>query len=536
MPAFSEEKKKDEGTFDSIEALVEIMKEKGVINNEEAEKFIEKYKKEQLSSRQNATVITVIPEGREKEYLEKATKEIVEGAKKDVITVKKEMDNTTEQLLTRQRTTERKVAALEERLTDEVDPQLKQSDWAQRIRWGGDVRVRYRAQYFDKDNGPVYKRNESLDLYNVTIDDDKMQYRVRLAVEAKVNDGKKSKMGQVDAVVRIATGNQNNPVSTNNMLGNYSLGNGVVCDQAFLRWAYQPKKPWGNNTPEFKITAGRIPNPFFHTEMVWDNDLSFEGVAINLNSNKSTKNPWNAFLNLGFFPLQWESESSKDKWLLGGQGGLEFRRERGISAKLGVAYYDFVHTVGKPNQPGYPHENDFTAPLFLQHGNSVFNIAVASDPYLWALASKYQELNITGILDLAYWSPYHIILGGDFVTNLGFDRAQVERLTGTSVKKETNGYQVDLMVGYPEIRNAGEWNGMVAYRYLGADATVDAFTDSDMHLGGTNYKGWILGGELGIFQNVWLKARYCSSDEISTPFGEGPVSTDIFFFDINARY
>jgi hypothetical protein len=70
------------------------------------------------------------------------------------------------------------------------------------------------------------------------------------------------------------------------------------------------------------------------------------------------------------------------------------------------------------------------------------------------------------------------------------------------------------------------------YKYLEADAVVDAFTDSDFHLGGTNAKGWILGVDIGLAKNYWIAAKWLTSNEVSGP----PLAIDVLQFDINARF
>ena len=96
----------------------------------------------------------------------------------------------------------------------------------------------------------------------------------------------------------------------------------------------------------------------------------------------------------------------------------------------------------------------------------------------------------------------------DYVSNLGFNQNDVNARTGTDVKKEMEGYQLGLTVGYPTVQNFAEWKGLLFYKYLGSDAVMDAFTDSDFHLGGTNAKGWIIGGDFGLTRNVWLSSRW----------------------------
>jgi hypothetical protein len=61
---------------------------------------------------------------------------------------------------------------------------------------------------------------------------------------------------------------------------------------------------------------------------------------------------------------------------------------------------------------------------------------------------------------------------------------------------------------------------------------MDAFTDSDFHLGGTNAKGWYLGTDFALRKNVWLALRWITANEISGP----PLAIDVLFFDLNARF
>jgi hypothetical protein len=67
---------------------------------------------------------------------------------------------------------------------------------------------------------------------------------------------------------------------------------------------------------------------------------------------------------------------------------------------------------------------------------------------------------------------------------------------------------------------------------LERDAVLDAFTDSDFNLGGTNAKGFVLGGSYGVEKNAWLTARWFSANEIDGP----PLSIDTLFLDLNVRF
>src|SRR5208282_4643701 len=100
--------------------------------------------------------------------------------------------------------------------------------------------------------------------------------------------------------------------------------------------------------------------------------------------------------------------------------------------KLGVAFYDYTNTRGIANSPAYPDEYDYTAPGFEQKGNTLFDIQPSGTTPIYALAANYRELDITGSFDIGFWNPIHVVLLGDYVNNLGFNRQSVERLTGVA--------------------------------------------------------------------------------------------------------
>jgi hypothetical protein len=91
---------------------------------------------------------------------------------------------------------------------------------------------------------------------------------------------------------------------------------------------------------------------------------------------------------------------------------------------------------------------------------------------------------------------------------------------------------VRAAVGMPNMLLKGDWQLSLAYRYLEADAVLDAFTDSDFHLGGTNNKGFIVGAQYGLSRNTWLSARWLSSREISGL----PLSINNFQLYFNAKF
>ena len=72
----------------------------------------------------------------------------------------------------------------------------------------------------------------------------------------------------------------------------------------------------------------------------------------------------------------------------------------------------------------------------------------------------------------------------------------------------------------------------VGNRYVESDAVIDGFCDSDFGGGGTNLKGFTVGGGLGLSSRVWLGLQWMSGDSIAGP----TFKDDIIQFDINAKF
>lgn len=479
--------KKDEEFYPTFndsrdpEYLIKRMKELEIITDDEAYELTRQYRTKYLSGAVSTTL-----ENKEKGYLERISKDVTAEVDKNIL------------------------------------PKIL-NNWTQRLKLSGDVRLRYEGDFFDAGNGDFYKPDNPGQLMNSKIDRNRFAVRARLGLEAKVSD-------EITAGIGLATGSSNNPVSTNSTLGDSLNKKNFLLDRAYLRWS---------PASSLSVWGGRFPNPWFYSNLVWDPDLNFEGIAIQYHPRLSST--WGLFFNGGAFPLQEVELSTRDKWLFGVQAGAEYQDKDKLTARLGAALYLYENTVGVVNPYGQT-VNDWTAPQFMQKGNTLMDINnVLNAASKMAYASRFKELNITGTVDLAYWHPVHITFLGDYVNNLGFDKGAVDARTGYNVKKETEGYQFGVAVGTQKIQKLWDWKASFYYKYLEADAVMDAFTDSDFNLGGTNAKGWIVGGDLGIARNTWLATRWISTNEITRTVnmsGEvaGPLAIDVFQFDVNVRF
>jgi hypothetical protein len=94
------------------------------------------------------------------------------------------------------------------------------------------------------------------------------------------------------------------------------------------------------------------------------------------------------------------------------------------------------------------------------------------------------------------------------------------------------GWYVDLRVGTPALKKRGDWLLYTGYRWIGSDAVVDGFNDSDFGGGGTNMQGFTVGGFYSLSENVYLGLRWMGSDSIAGP----QYNTNIFYAEINSKF
>jgi hypothetical protein len=94
------------------------------------------------------------------------------------------------------------------------------------------------------------------------------------------------------------------------------------------------------------------------------------------------------------------------------------------------------------------------------------------------------------------------------------------------------GFTARVGLGTPTRWHQLDWSAGVEYRYLQSDAVVDAFTDPDFGLGGTNLQGYIVTGSLGIVDQVAVSVLFSSASSIVGP----RYQVDELLIDVMARF
>jgi hypothetical protein len=444
---------------------------------------------------------------------------------------------------------------MREQIKGEVLSQAKSERWGQpdaypewmgRFSFEGDLRARVEGVSLAGDNTAPglagfksgdYTRAADLALNNVgglpngnTQEDfDRTRVRARLGVGAKVSD-------QVAAGVRLSTGSSTgSPTSTNQTMGQSFNKYAVVLDRVFVQ--VKPDANWG-------VTAGRMANPFYSTDLVYADDLGFEGFAL------SGQRKWQggeSFASVGYFPLtENRPGATRARSLVGLQLGNAYKLANQDDLKVGLALYSYQGmTASRETEEARSTRSDYAVryeygSALRQRGNTLFRVNSQLDSgTTMGLASEFKILNLTTSVGLRHLLGQPVVLTADVVKNLGFDAKKMEARTGQPLDSGKDyGYMLRGAYGPAQVLQKGQWNASLAYRYLGSDAVLDAFTNSDFGLGGTNNKGWILQGSYGLYKNTWLSARWLSANQIDSfaPGKSTKLSSDILQLDLNARF
>ncbi len=416
-------------------------------------------------------------------------------------------------------------------------------DWIQRMRWSGDIRVRDEGDYFSGSNaqntyldyneinsaGGIEKAG-SLALLNTTENQNRLRLRARFGFDTDLGDG-------WTTAVRLATGSTGEVIATTNQtLGTYGAGYTTTLDQAYLRWTGES----ASGAQIFTAYGGRFDNPWLSTDLIWYNDLTFEGIVSKYRLNLSSDNEHrhDLFATLGALPLTSFSPFNSDptnqqKWILAAQLGADFTTNNDSHLRFAAAYYDYLRIVGQRNTLNSTLYN-WTAPAFVQKGNTMFDIANSTDPMvdLFALASNYRIVDLIAVQEYHVVPRYLVALTLEALKNVGFNTAAVMANTGTYVAPRVNGYRADVAFGSSSPPQFGTWRATVGYRYLQRDAVVDAFNDEDFHLGGTDTKGYTLMFDFSFNPRVYVRMKYMSANAIDG----APLSIDVLQLDLNGRF
>jgi hypothetical protein len=358
--------------------------------------------------------------------------------------------------------------AEEQAKTTEKKATASLPDWVNKFTPFGDIRVRqegfYNQQTPKAGGTSVTARNRT-------------RLRWRLGVRYTYSD-------ELSATMRIASGNPNDPISTNETDGSEWTPKHVNLDWAYLTIA--PGKTFGIRPGLFTLNAGKFPNPMFKVgEMVFDDDLSPEGFN---EAIQVFDHPVGILDQLKINLEQWnfqEVTNASDGWMLGGQ--LNPTAHVGnvlLEGGLGQYYWlnpDLIAQASNTNST-------------LVLSNLVDKATVGGKSTIVGFQSGFNQTDLTlaaTIPNAAGTMPLKFF--GDYVHNW------------QATDSNANGVMGGFRLGNPV--DAGDWAGSLYYEYLQQEAAIGDFTFSDFNNGGTNLKGPVVQLDYQLFKPLTLTAR-----------------------------
>jgi hypothetical protein len=324
-----------------------------------------------------------------------------------------------------------------------------------------------------KTNADLRYRFESFDIAQAS-NRHRNRVRARVGIKATVNDT--TLLG-----FELASGSDD-PISTNQTLGDDFSSKQVNIDQAYARW--QPKGA------DIDVYAGKFKNPLFKVGgngLIWDGDLRPEGFAVKYARDNLFANAMGTWVN--------ESKSGDDVLLLGAQGGLATKAFQSSALVAGLGYYQYTGI-----------ENSGELIPAKNGGNRLTD----QGRYLSAfdLLEGFIELETpTGLGKTTVYANY--------VKNLGADDYD-------------SGYVVGAKL------SVADWGLGWAYQDIEADAVYARLTDSDFAGGGTDSQGHKLSASYSSHKNAKLAATLFLNDQ-GMDFGDDNDYRR-FMLDLSIKY
>src|ERR1039457_2697197 len=166
-----------------------------------------------------------------------------------------------------------------------------------------------------------------------SLDRARARVRARFNAVATLNE-------QFRAGITLASGDINDPTTTNQTLGGFYPRKAVALDLAFAEFTPKEFKP-------LTLVGGKFRYPWYNTELTWDKDLNPEGVAETLAFNLDTPVLKRiAFIGFQLPFAEMAGTASTDKRITqsityGGQLQTNWRLTSWLNFNAYAAYYDY---------------------------------------------------------------------------------------------------------------------------------------------------------------------------------------------------
>jgi polyhydroxyalkanoate synthesis regulator phasin len=366
------------------------------------------------------------------------------------------------------------------------------------LRISGDVRVRYE-----------YRQGESLTGDNV--DRSRFRYRLRPTITGKLGS---------DWLFGFRLENSTNSRSSNVTMGDDAGPFAKTNDTVYIGQVYLGYVA----NPNLTIYAGRMPNPFVNTLLVWDGDINPEGFAEQF---KKTEGNTTYFVNLGQFLYDSANPQNtiapainrQDQYLLGWQAGATFKLNETDTIQFAPTIYQYVNNK--------PTSKTFAGAFSPANTTAINNLLVLDVPFAYAFTPSGSVPNrVFG--DVAYNTD-------------GKNRAK--KFGRPDLDNQVYAWQLGYQYGSAKLK--GEWDAKLYYQETGLFALDPNLVDSDLFDSRTNVKGLIFTANYMFSDAVTFTLTYANGsgkDKTAVSAGSGDIGIttlnkfNLLQFDVVAKF
>jgi len=333
---------------------------------------------------------------------------------------------------------------------------VKGADWATKIKFKGDLRVR---------NENIEQERVADGAIEDAANQNRTRFRARFGFDAKVTDTTK-------VVLQLASDPTGDPRSSNVTFDSTATRKGVGIDLAYADWAFMPGA---------SLTLGKVKYPFWRPgqSLFFDGDFNPEGVAVGYERGMFFGSAYGWLLEENFDSNP--DAQNADTQMIGAQLGLKFALLGG-ETRLAAHYYDLGG--GEGSNPFY---------LGNAFGNSTVTETLSATVSRQVLLYDYNVAMLSGEMGLTLADlPFSI--WADYAQNMADD-----------VDDET-AYSIGVTLG--KASNAKTWEAGLFFQDIGKDALFAQMVDSDFGNGVTDAEGWVIKAGYAPVKNVTLNGTY----------------------------
>ncbi|WP_287373595.1 putative porin [Prosthecochloris sp.] len=352
-------------------------------------------------------------------------------------------------------------------------------DW----NWKGDVMYRYQI------DNPETKDNNR----------DSHRLRVRIGGFPAISD-------VLSAGIELSTGGSN-PVSRMQVLGEGFTAKSFKLNQAYID--FHPMA-YGLDGHVDIIFGKRAVNESIIrvNDLLWDADLTMEGISLHYGKD-GRKHPAGLSAVLGYYLIDESGDIENDPAFWVSQLAWNGKVDNN-NFMIGAGFYNYLNIAGA-NVSGWAYKDK----LFNNSGTGSGTPAAT-------LKYDYDVLEIFMHFDAGLTGKVPLKVYGQCAINVAED-----------VDEENKAYLFGAKLG--KATKPGRWEIDANYCYIEKDALLGAFTDGTRFGGGTDGKGFELGGKYLLVKNLMVSLKYYNHDQGvgSEEAGEG---LDIWQADLVVKF